>query len=234
MSIVLENPLWEGGNRREYFTSSREIRPNFVPLNRLVSRCRERPSFLLTRVTIEFFEVAPTYWSRTNNPASSFSPFFLFSPRDDGEFGRTSMLPRGWTWISRYFSWFYTRCQRASGLQPPEMRRRFIGCAAAERRKNNRVPRAENLARLNRQELPLSAHPSPLFPDGFFFRDVLTIEIARGRDHGSFLRASPFPPFKKSVPSRSSQIHPSSSYYLHSPLSSLRSNGKHRRSVSRG
>lgn len=116
---MLENPLWGGGNRREYFTSSREIRPNFVPLNRLVSRCRERPSFLLTRVTIEFFEVAPTYWSRTNNPASSFSPFFLFSPRDDGEFGRTSMLPRGWTWISRYFSWFYTRCQRASGLQPP-------------------------------------------------------------------------------------------------------------------
>lgn len=39
---------------------------------------------------------------------------------------------------------------------------------------------------------PTSSLSSPLFPDGFFFRDVLTIEIARGRDHGSFLRAVSF------------------------------------------
>lgn len=82
-------------------------------------------------------------------------------------------------------------------VQASELRHGFIGSVAAcSTRKNNRVPRAENLARLNCQEparflaaftqsptpsrhLFCSSLPEILFPT---VPDASTIEIARGRD----------------------------------------------------
>ena len=125
LSIVLENAArWGRG-----VPLKREIRSNLVPRRgknaRLVSLLGNVERSILL-IDIEFFEVVPSYWSRTNNPASFFF-FFFFSSSTNSDIH----VHVGWTWISRYFLWFCTCCQRASGLRAAETRRRFIGSAAA-------------------------------------------------------------------------------------------------------
>lgn len=194
----------------------REIRSNLVPRRgknaRLVSLLGNVERSILLIDTIEFFEVVPSYWSRTNNPASFFF-FFFFLPRQIRT-STSTLVGRGLAGISYGFALV------VRGHPAFEQQRRGDGLLGLRRRvlprKNNRVPRAENLARLNRRELPPSANllslSTPLFPDGFFLRDVLTIEIARGRGHGSFLRA---------VSSFQKNLFPPSFQFLLSSLASF-------------
>lgn len=142
-----------------------------------------------------------------------FSFSFFFLPRQI-RISTSTLVGRGLAGISYGFALV------VRGHPAFEQQRRGDGLLGLRRRvlprKNNRVPRAENLARLNRRELPPSANllslSTPLFPDGFFFRDVLTIEIARGRGHGSFLRA---------VSSFQKNLFPPSFQFLLSSLASF-------------
>lgn len=160
LSIVLENaPRWGRG-----VPLKREIRSNLVPRRgknaRLVSLLGNVERSILLIDTIEFFEVVPSYWSRTNNPASFFF-FFFFLPRQIRT-STSTLVGRGLAGISYGFALV------VRGHPAFEQQRRGDGLLGLRRRvlprKNNRVPRAENLARLNRRELPPSANLLSLLP----------------------------------------------------------------------
>lgn len=141
---------------REYFIfprASSEFRSS------LIEARKERSSRWLRNVEAIFLidtrhnpSILALPRSRTNNPAFR---LLLFPLR---EFGHHV----GWTWISRYFLWFYT-CQRASDQFAETLY--WVCGGASEPRKNNRVPRKSWLA-LNCQELPLSTH-TPLCSRGW-------------------------------------------------------------------
>lgn len=225
LSIVLENaPRWGRG-----VPLKREIRSNLVPRRgknaRLVSLLGNVERSILLIDTIEFFEVVPSYWSRTNNPASFFF-FFFFLPRQIRT-STSTLVGRGLAGISYGFALV------VRGHSAFEQQRRGDGLLGLRRRvlprKNNRVPRAENLARLNRRELPPSAnlfslHPFVpgriLFPRRFDNRNC-------SRSWPRLFSPSRFLLSKKSVPS----ILPVPVIFARLFLP-LPRNGKDRRSVS--
>lgn len=207
----------------------REIRSNLVPRRgknaRLVSLLGNVERSILLIDTIEFFEVVPSYWSRTNNPASFFF-FFFFLPRQIRT-STSTLVGRGLAGISYGFALVvrghsaFEQQRRGDGLL--DLRRRVLP------RKNNRVPRAENLARLNRRELPPSANLLSLlpfvpgrilFPRRFDNRNC-------SRSWPRLLSSSRFLLSKKSVPS----ILPVPVIFARLFLP-LPRNGKDRRSVS--